>query len=160
MEVRNTMLINEKKLLDYLERNVGDNETIFSLVKKSDAFDGRSDKEIRENMMEIDYEVRKIAEDNGYCFNSHHHDNEFLGMPWVYDFYIEIADVEKNIARIDRAFQWKMKMVLIEREYGIYDEEEDLMIGFRKSIPWQIKKIYDEVSDEIDELEKDGTIID
>jgi len=81
-------------------------------------------------------------------------------MPWVYDFYIEIADVKKDIARINRAFQYKMKLVLIEEEYGIYDEEKDLMIGFRTSIPWQIKKIYDEVSDEIDRLEAGGRIID
>ena len=53
-----------------------------------------------------------------------------------------------------------MKLVLIEEEYGIYDEEKDLMIGFRTSIPWQIKKSYDEVSDEIDSLEAGGRIID
>ena len=53
-----------------------------------------------------------------------------------------------------------MKLVLIEEEYGIYDEEKDLMIGFRTSIPWQIKKIYDEVSYEIDRLEACGRIID
>lgn len=53
-----------------------------------------------------------------------------------------------------------MKLVLIEEEYGIYDYEKDLMIGFRTSIPWQIKKIYDEVSDTVNELEADGTIID
>ena len=79
---------------------------------------------------------------------------------WVYDFYIEIGNVKKDIARINRAFQYKMKLVLIEEEYGIYDEKKDLMIGFRTSIPWQIKKIYDEVSDEIDRLEAGGRIID
>ena len=88
--------------------------------------------------MKINSEIRNIAIENGYRFNSHHHDNEESGMPWVYDFFIEIGDVKKDIARINRAFQYKMKLVLIEEEYGIYDE----------------------VSDEIDRLEAGGRIID
>ena len=154
------MKINERKLLEYLEDNIGERETIFSLVKRSGAYEGKSDADIRNKITEIDQKAREIAEDNGFYFNSHHHDNEFLGMPWVYDFYIEIADVEKDIKRINEAFQLKMKLVLIEEEYGIYDYEKDLMIGFRTSMPWQIKKIYDEISDTIDELEADGRIID
>jgi len=140
--------------------HVGNRETIFSLVKKSDACDGKSDNEIREDMMKLGFEVRRIAEENGYRFNSHHHDNEESGMPWIYDFYIEIADVDKDINRINGPFQLKMKQVLIQDEYGIYDEEKDRMIGFRTTIPWRIKKIYDEVSDTIEELESDGRIID
>jgi hypothetical protein len=154
------MMINKERLLEYLETHVGDNTTIFELAKNSKAYDGISDDEIKDEIMKINSEIRNIATENGYRFNSHHHDNEESGMPWVYDFYIEIADVKKDIARINRAFQYKMKLILIEEEYGIYDEEKDLMIGFRTSIPWQIKKIYDEVSDEIDRLEVDGRIID
>ena len=154
------MMINKERLLEYLETHVGDNTTIFELAKNSKAYDGISDDEIKDEIMKINSEIRNIAIENGYRFNSHHHDNEESGMPWVYDFYIEIADVKKDIARINRAFQYKMKLVLIEEEYGIYDEEKDLMIGFRTSIPWQIKKIYDEVSDEIDRLEAGGRIID
>ena len=75
-------------------------------MKRSGAYEGKSDVDIRNEIMEIDQKVREIAEDNGFYFNSHHHDNEFLGMPW------------------------------------------------------QIKKIYDEISDTIDELEADGRIID
>lgn len=154
------MMINKERLLEYLETHVGDNVTTFELAKNSKAYDGISDDEIKDEIMKINSEIRNIAIENGYRFNSHHHDNEESGMPWVYDFYIEIADVKKDIARINRAFQYKMKLVLIEEEYGIYDEEKDLMIGFRTSIPWQIKKIYDEVSDEIDRLEAGGRIID
>ena len=154
------MMINKERLLEYLETHVGDNTTIFELAKNSKAYDGISDDEIKDEIMKINSEIRNIAIENGYRFNSHHHDNEESGMPWVYDFFIEIADVKKDIARINRAFQYKMKLVLIEEEYGIYDEEKDLMIGFRTSIPWQIKKIYDEVSDEIDRLEAGGRIID
>ncbi|MBQ5553270.1 MAG: hypothetical protein IIU37_06745 [Erysipelotrichaceae bacterium] len=154
------MMINKERLLEYLETHVGDNTTIFELAKNSKAYDGISDDEIKDEIMKINSEIRNTAIENGYRFNSHHHDNEESGMPWVYDFFIEIADVKKDIARINRAFQYKMKLVLIEEEYGIYDEEKDLMIGFRTSIPWQIKKIYDEVSDEIDRLEAGGRIID
>ena len=154
------MMINKERLLEYLETHVGDNTTIFELAKNSKAYDGISDDEIKDEIMKINSEIRNIAIENGYRFNSHHHDNEESGMPWVHDFFIEIADVKKDIARINRAFQYKMKLVLIEEEYGIYDEEKDLMIGFRTSIPWQIKKIYDEVSDEIDRLEAGGRIID
>ncbi len=154
------MKINEKKVLEYLEKHIGDRETTFSIMNRSGAYDENCDEKNRKDMMEIDSEIRKIAEDNGYRFNSHHHDNEFLGMPYVYGFYIEIGDVEKDIKRINEAFQLKMKLVLIEQEYGIYDAEKDLIVGFRTSMPWQIKKIYDEISDTIDELEADGTIID
>ena len=154
------MMINKERLLEYLETHVGDNTTIFELAKNSKAYDGISDDEIKDEIMKINSKIRNIAIENGYRFNSHHHDNEESGMPWVYDFYIEIADVKKDIARINRAFQYKMKLVLIEEEYGIYDEEKDLMIGFRTSMPWQIKKIYDEVSDEIDRLEAGGRILD
>ncbi|MCR4632532.1 MAG: hypothetical protein K5648_00225 [Erysipelotrichaceae bacterium] len=154
------MKINEKKVLDYLEMHVGDRMMSFDLVMESGACEGESEKQILEHMMELDRKVRKIAADNGYCFNSHHHDDEILGLPYVYDFYIEISDVDKDIARINGAFQYKMKLVLIEQEYGIYNEETGLMLGFRTSIPWQIKKIYDEIRDKVDRLEADGRDID
>ncbi len=154
------MKINEKKVLDYLEMHVGDRMKSVDLLMESGACEGESEKQILEHMMELDYKVRKIAADNGYCFNSHHHDDEILGLPYVYDFYIEIADVDKNIAWINRAFQYKMKLALIDQEYGIYDEKKDRMIGFRTSIPWQIKKIYDEIWNEVDRLEADGRNID
>ncbi|MBQ1482783.1 MAG: hypothetical protein IIZ28_04340 [Erysipelotrichaceae bacterium] len=154
------MKINEKKLLDYLERHIGERMRSIDLLMESEVCEGKSKKEILDHIMRLDEEVHKIAEDNGYFLNSRHHDNEILGMPWVYDFYIEVRDVDKDIARIDSAFQYKMKLVLIEQEYGIYDEETGMLFGFRTSIPWQIKKIYDEVRDEVEHLEADGTIID
>ncbi len=154
------MRINEQKLLEYLDSHVGDNFMMIELIEESKACEEMNDEQIKRELSEIDFEIRRIASENGFRFNSHHHDNELLGMPWVYDFYIEIADVEKDIARINNAFQLKMKTVLIQNEYGIYDEERDMMIGFRTTIPWQIKKIYDEVCDEIDRLEADGCIID
>lgn len=154
------MIVNERKLLEYLERHVGDNTRMIDLVKDSKVCEGMDEDQISDNLMKIDSEIRKIAEANGYRFNSHHHDNEESGLPWIYDFYIEIADLEKNIAWIERGLQLKMKRGLIIQEYGIYDDERDLLIGFRSTIPWQIKKIYDEISAQIEEYEKDGIIID
>ena len=147
------MKINEKKLIEYLETHVGENTTTYWLAKKC------SISEDDEMDFEIDNLIRKIAEDNGFRLNADHHEYDLLGMPWVIDFFIEIADLEKNIKWIDRAFQLKMKAVLITQEYGIYDNWERL-IGFRLSIPWQIKKMYDEISEEIEEYEKNGITID
>ena len=75
-------------------------------------------------------------------------------MTWDIDFYIEIADIEKDIYHINRAFQSKMKLLLIMEEYGIYDEEKDRWIGFRLSIPGRIKQMYDDICAETEELEK------
>ncbi len=154
------MMIDKEKLLEYLNGHIGNNTTTFDLIKASNICKGMSDKEIQRNMHNIDPEVCETAEENGFRFNSHHHDREFLGMPWAYDFYIEIADVEKDIARISSASHLKTRKMLIEEEYGIYDEKNDLMIGFRMTIPWQIKKIYDEMCDEIDRLESEEKDID
>ncbi len=143
------MMINKERLLEYLETHVGDNTTIFELVKNSKAYEGINDNEIKEEIMKINSEIRYIATENGYRFNSHHHDNEESGMPWVYDFYIELADVEKDIARINAADKpWKKKD-LIEEEYGIRDEY-DLVIGFRTTIPARIKELYDQICEEIE----------
>lgn len=154
------MIVNENRIREYLAKHVGDLTRTIDIVKDSNACEGMDKDQISDKLMEIDHEIRMIAQDNGYRFNSHHHAYEERGLPWTYDFYIEIADVDKDIARINQAFQLKMKVVLIQEEYGIYDEEKDLMIGFRTTIPWQIKKIYDEICDEIEELEADGRIID
>lgn len=53
-----------------------------------------------------------------------------------------------------------MKKVLIVSEYGIYDDNNEDLTGFRLSIPWQIKKLYDELNDEISLLESFGMMID
>ena len=154
------MTINEKKIVEYLENHIGENTTTYRLAVESGACEGMSDEQIDEEMMEIDNKIRNIAEKNDFRLNDDHHAFEELGMPWVIDFYIEIADVEKDIKWVTRSFQPKMRTVLVMEEYGIYDEWKDRFIGFRMSIPWQIKQIYDEACAVIEELEKDGVIID
>ncbi len=140
-------------------QRIGDKMKMMDLIKDSDVYEGMDEDRIREDLMKIDFEIHDVAERNGYRFNSHHHDNEFLGMPWVYDFYIEIGDAEKDIERINDVFQYRMKIAVIEKGYGSYDEEKDMRIGLRTVIPWQIKKIYDEINMEIQRPEADGTII-
>ena len=148
------MKIDENKLVKYLETHIGENTTTYWLAKEC------SVSEDEEMDFETDLLIRRIAEENGFRLNDDHHAYEELGMPWVIDFFIEVADVEKDIARINSATQLKMKWVLILDEYGIYNEYKDCWVGFRMSIPWQIKKIYDEVNQEIEEYEKEGIIID
>ena len=148
------MKINEKKLIEYLERNVGENTTTCLIAKECSVSDDD------EMDFETDLLIRRIAEENSYRLNADHHAYEDLGLPWAIDFYIEIADVEKDIEWIERPAQMKMRTVLIESEYGIRDDEKGMLVGFRKSIPWQVKKIYDEYSAVIDGYEKNGIIID
>lgn len=152
------MKISEKKLAEYLENHIGENCRTVDLAKECGIYEEGKDFEIG---LKEDSEIRRIAKENGFRLNDDHHADEFLGMPWSIDFYIEIADVKKDIRRINSAFQLKMKRQLIVEEYGIYKPyDDDYLIGFRLSIPWQIKKIYDEISEQIDEMEKDGRIID
>ncbi|MBR4461058.1 MAG: hypothetical protein IKS51_00525 [Erysipelotrichaceae bacterium] len=148
------MKIDENKLVKYLETHIGENTTTYWLAKEC------SVSEDEEMDFETDLLIRRIAEENGFRLNDDHHAYEELGMPWVIDFFIEVADVEKDIARINKASQLKMKRLLILEEYGIYDEYKDRWVAFRFSIPWQIKKIYDEVNKEIEEYENEGILID
>ncbi len=147
------MKIDEKKLIEYLKNHVGDNTTTFKLAKECSISD---DDDID---FETDELIRKIAEDNGFRLNNDHHADEVLGMPWVIDFFIEYADSEKNIEWINTAYQPKMKAQLIVQEYGLYDNWERL-VGFRLSIPWQIKKMYDEISDELEEYDNNNIDVD
>lgn len=142
------MKINEKKYVEFLEKHIGDNYKMFDLLKESGSCETENDELIID--LKLDRQARVIAEKNGFRFNSHHRDNVCWGMPWVYDFYIELADVEKDIARINaKGEPWKKKG-LIEDEYGIRDAQGDLVLGFRTTIPAKIKELYDQICEEID----------
>ncbi|MBO4919757.1 MAG: hypothetical protein J5365_06330 [Erysipelotrichaceae bacterium] len=147
------MKIDEKKLVEYLETHIGENTTTFRLAKEC-SLTQDDEMDFKEDEL-----IRRIAEENGYKLNADYHAYEELGMPWVIDFYIEIADVEKNMEWINSGLQSRMKAELIEQEYGIYNNWERL-VGFRLSIPWQIKKMYDEICNELEENEKAGILND
>ena len=134
------MKLDEKKLLEYLKDHIGENTTTFKLAEECSLSDD-------ENMdFEIDELIRKTAEDNGFRLNADYHAYEELGMPWVIDFFIEYGDLEKNIEWISTADQPRKKAELIVQEYGLYNNW-NRFVGFRSSIPWQIKKIFDEIDE-------------
>ena len=142
------MTTNEKKVLEYLESHIGDNTTAYWLAKECG---------ILEND-EMDFEtylmICKVARENGFRLNGDHHKDEDRGMPWVFDFLIEVADVEKDVKRIMEANEPEKRIALIEDEYGMFDDL-DRLLGFRTTIPWQIKKIYEEALPVADEDEED-----
>ncbi len=142
------MTTNEKKVLEYLENHIGYNTTAYWLAKecgilKDDEMD-----------FETDLMIWKVAKENGFRLNNDHCRDEERGMTWVFDFFIEIADVEKDVKRIMEATESQRRMELIEDEYGIFDDF-DRLLGFRTTIPWQIKKIYEEALPVADEDEED-----
>ncbi|MBQ6478509.1 MAG: hypothetical protein IJI44_03980 [Erysipelotrichaceae bacterium] len=145
------MKLNEQKLLDYLRNHIGENTTTERLIKDSGACEEEID-------FELDGKVRRIARENGYRLNDDHCKDEFWGMPWVFDFFIEDADVDRDLARI-RHYQPRIALLLIEKEYGIYDYNGTL-IGFRTSIPYRIKQFYDETGEMLKEYERQGILID
>ena len=147
------MKIDEKKLIEYLKNHVGENTTTSKLADECSISD---DKDFG---FETDTLIRKIARDNGFRLNADYHAYDVIGMPWVIDFFIEYGDLEKNIEWINTGVQPRMKAVLIEQEYGLYDNWERL-VGFRLSIPWKIKKMYDEISDELEEYENNNVDVD
>lgn len=151
------MKIDEKRLIEYLEDHLGENTRTIELIKKCGDDIEKDDLHMD---LKTDSEIRRIAAKNGYRFNSAHHENDEIGMPWAIDFYIEDSDIERDIRRINEAVQRKMKKVLIVSEYGIYDDNNEDLTGFRLSIPWQIKKLYDELNDEISLLKNFGMMID
>ena len=78
------MKYNEKKLVEFLDNHIGWNYRMFDLVKDSGVCGEMSDKEIDDNMWDINTEIREIAAGNGFRFNSHHHDNTLWGMLEAY----------------------------------------------------------------------------
>ncbi len=142
----------KNNVLNYLNKHVGERMLMDDLIERSGACCGLSKELIDEKIFDIDSQIREFAEENGYRLNSHHHDNHIWGMPWVYDFYIEIADVRKDVERLLATPDLKKRIMMVEEEYGIYDEE-GLLIGFRLSIPGEVKMIYDDACDIIEKME-------
>jgi len=91
------MKIDENRLIEYLENHIGENTRTVDLAEICIIYNKGADFHID---LKIDGEIRKrIAAKNGYSFNSSHHDNEEIGMPWVIDFYIETA-LSKEISDV------------------------------------------------------------
>ncbi len=148
------MKINEKKLVEFLENHIGHNYKMLELLKDSGACEEDDGEKMENDKIEIDLviddHVCQIAEKNGFRFNRHHHDNHLWGMPWVYDFYIEVADIEKDIARINSEKRLRSRKAMIEYEYGNYDEYRECYFGFRPTTPTKILELYDQICEEIE----------
>ncbi|MBQ1567724.1 MAG: hypothetical protein IIZ80_07560 [Erysipelotrichaceae bacterium] len=94
------MKIDENRLIEYLENHIGENCRTVDLAKICGMYNEAGDFHID---LKTDGEIRRIAAKNGYSFNSSHHDNEEIGMPWVIDFYIEAAISKKAFKQIRSA---------------------------------------------------------
>ena len=80
------MKIDEKKLVEYLESHIGENTTTYRVAKEC------SVSEDDEMDFETDMLIRRVAEENGFRLNDDHCKDQFRGMPWVFDFFIEVSD--------------------------------------------------------------------
>ena len=146
------MLLNEKKVIEYLKKNIGGNATTRSLAIESGATEGMSEDELNRNMAEIDRMIWDIAEGNGFRLNNDHCKDELRGMPWVFDFFIELRE-DKDVPRILSKPSPAERMRMIEDEYGLYDMN-DVLAGFRLGIPASIKQIYDDSRRETEEYQE------
>ena len=74
------MKIDEKRLIEYLEDHLGENTKTIELIKKCGDDIEKDDLHMD---LKTDSEIRRIAAKNEYRFNSAHHENDEIGMPWA-----------------------------------------------------------------------------
>ena len=89
------MKLDEKKIVEYLKSHIGENTTTRRLAYDSKAIEEMNEDQFQEEMWEIDETIRRIAEENGFRLNEDHCKDQLMGMPWVFDFFIEIDDENK-----------------------------------------------------------------
>ena len=151
------MELNEDKIIDFLENHVGEYATSYRLVKAIDAYEG--DDLDKEDLFELENQVRKIAERNGFELNKDHNKGKIIGLPWNIDFVIRKRDEEKIANEILSEELMMFRLYKIEQEYGIFDEDEEL-IGFKKNMPWKVKKVYDTDTKYVEDSKKKGILLD
>lgn len=134
------MKLDEKKIVEYLRSHIGENTNAYRLIEDSKAYEGNL-KDDDVNLFEFVQEVWDIAKKNGFRLNNDHNRYRIIGLPWIIDFYIE-ESAEKILSKIMKEDDLSKRAMMIEEAYGIYENNE--LIGFTVSIPWQIKKVYDE----------------
>lgn len=151
------MELNEGKIVEFFENHVGEYATSYRLVKYLDAYEGEDLDS--ENLFELEDQMHRIAERNGFELNKDHNRDKIIGLPWNIDFVIVKRDEEKIAKKILSEKLMTLRLYKIEQEYGIYDENEEL-IGFKKNMPWKVKKVYDTDRKYIEESRKNGILID
>ena len=151
------MELNEEKIIEFLENHVGEYATSYRLVKAIDAYEG--DDLDKENLFELENQLRKIAGRNGFELNKDHNEGKEIGLPWNIDFVIRKRDEEKIANEILSEELMMLRLYKIEQEYGIFDEDEEL-IGFKKNMPWKVKKVYDIDTKNVEDSKKKGILLD
>lgn len=151
------MELDIEKVVDYLENHVGESATSYMLVKTAGAYEG--DDLDKEDLFGLEEKIKIIAEKNGFTLNKAHHKDEILGMPWCIDFIIERRNEEEIAARIMKEPMMTYRLYRIQQEYGIFDRD-DMLIGFKTNMPWELKKIYDEDNRYIEDNHRNGIMID
>ena len=134
------MKLDEKKIVEYLRSHIGENTSVYRLIDDSKAYEGNL-KDDDANLFELVQEVWDIAKRNSFRLNSDHNRYKIIGLPWNIDFYIE-ESAEKILSKIMKENDPSKRAIMIEEAYGVYENDE--LVGFTVSIPWQIKKVYDE----------------
>ena len=134
------MKLDEKKIVEYLRSHIGENTSAYRLIEDSEAYEGNL-KDDDANLFEFVQEVWDIAKKNGFRLNNDHNRYRIIGLPWNIDFFIE-ESAEKILSKIMKENDPSKRAMMIEETYGIYENNE--LVGFTVSIPWQIKKVYDE----------------
>ena len=82
------MKLNEEKIINYLNEHEGRYITSYMLVRDADAYEGDLKKIQESDKMDIETEVFRIAEENGFELNKKHHGGALIGMPYNIDFKI------------------------------------------------------------------------
>ena len=154
------MKLNENRILEYLKNHVGENTTTYFVIKESGAFDGDWNRLDVIDQFKLDEEVRDIAKNSSFILDDVHNWNKVIGMPWNIDFYIEEYDRDKVISEILNEQFITKRILMAQKEFGIYDEETGELIGFKKETPEEIRKIYKEDSDWLDKKQEEGFDVD
>lgn len=151
------MELNEEKIIEFLENHVGENATSYRLVKAIDAYEG--DDLDKEDLFELENQLHRIAERNGFELNKDHNKDKIIGLPWNIDFVIRKRDEEKIADEILSEELMMLRLYKIEQEYGIFNEDE-VLIGFKKNMPWKVKKVYDTDTKYVEDSREKGILLD
>ena len=137
------MKLDEKKIIEYLEKNQRKKITTWQLLQETGACDTGLDKLSTEDLFIIDKEIFEIGKKNGFLLSKRHHYFESLGMSWNIDF--EIIPNDDNY--FEDELQWGSYVkcqgkIMIAYEFWKYEEEG--LIGL---VEEGAKLVYDDEDD-------------
>ena len=154
------MKLNKNRILEYLKNHVGENTTTYLVIKESGAFEEDWNKLDIIDQFRLDKKVRDIAENSSFILDDVHHWGMPIGMSWNIDFYIEEYDRNKVISEIMNEQLITKRILMVQNEFGIYDDKTGEMIGLKEETPEEIRKIYSEDYDWLDKKQEEGFDVD